>query len=107
MLTVHLAYELRGTMIKVNSANSGFTNTDLSRNTGTQPVEVGAIEATRLYLWGECGMEVPIKIPWVRSRVIRIRHPRGSGPRPQVLARTCSHATWSGPVIIHAVALVA
>ena len=29
MLTVHLAYELRGTKIKVNSANPGYTKTDL------------------------------------------------------------------------------
>jgi NAD(P)-dependent dehydrogenase (short-subunit alcohol dehydrogenase family) len=50
MLTVHLAYELRGTGIKVNSANPGYTKTDLNDNKGTQPVEVGAIEATRLAL---------------------------------------------------------
>ena len=40
MLTVHLAYELQNTKIKVNSANPGFTKTDLNDNTGTQPVEV-------------------------------------------------------------------
>jgi NAD(P)-dependent dehydrogenase (short-subunit alcohol dehydrogenase family) len=50
MLTVHLAYELRGTKIKVNSANPGYTKTDLNDNQGPQPVEVGAIEATRLAL---------------------------------------------------------
>jgi NAD(P)-dependent dehydrogenase (short-subunit alcohol dehydrogenase family) len=50
MLTIHLAYELRGTKIKVNSANPGYTKTDLNDNKGTQPVEVGAIEATRLAL---------------------------------------------------------
>src|SRR5580658_4014262 len=55
MLTVHLAYELRETNIKVNSANPGFTKTDLNNNTGTQPVEVGAIEATRLALLGDDG----------------------------------------------------
>ena len=48
MLTIHLAYELRGTKIKVNSANPGYTKTDLNDNQGTQPIEVGAIEATRL-----------------------------------------------------------
>jgi len=48
MLTVHLAYELRDTNIKVNSANPGFTKTDLNDNRGIQPVEVGAIAATRL-----------------------------------------------------------
>lgn len=50
MLTVHLAYELRDTNIKVNSANPGYTKTDLNNNQGTQPVEIGAIEATRLAL---------------------------------------------------------
>lgn len=50
MLTVQLAWELRGTNIKVNSANPGFTKTDLNSNTGTQPIEVGAIAATRLAL---------------------------------------------------------
>jgi NAD(P)-dependent dehydrogenase (short-subunit alcohol dehydrogenase family) len=55
MLTVHLAYELRETKIKVNSANPGYTKTDLNNNTGTQPVEVGAIEATRLALLADDG----------------------------------------------------
>lgn len=55
MLTVHLAYELRDTKIKVNSANPGYTKTDLNNNQGTQPVEVGAIEATRLALLDENG----------------------------------------------------
>lgn len=55
MLTVQLAYEVRETKIKVNSANPGFTKTDLNNNQGTQPVEVGAMEATRLALLGEDG----------------------------------------------------
>lgn len=55
MLTVHLAYELRGTKIKVNSANPGYTKTDLNDNKGVQPVEVGAIEATRLALLDDNG----------------------------------------------------
>ncbi len=55
MLTVHLAYELRDTKIKINSANPGFTKTDLNDNRGTQPVEVGAIEATRLALLDDNG----------------------------------------------------
>jgi NAD(P)-dependent dehydrogenase (short-subunit alcohol dehydrogenase family) len=55
MLTVHLAYEVRGTAIKVNSANPGYTKTDLNNNTGTQPVEVGAMEATRLALLDDDG----------------------------------------------------
>jgi NAD(P)-dependent dehydrogenase (short-subunit alcohol dehydrogenase family) len=40
MLTVHLACELRDTKIKVNSANPGFTKTDLTDNKGIQPIEV-------------------------------------------------------------------
>jgi len=55
MLTVHLAYELRGTRIKVNSADPGYTKTDLNDNQGPQPVEVGAIEATRLALLDDSG----------------------------------------------------
>lgn len=55
MLTVHLAYELRDTKIKVNSANPGYTKTDLNDNRGNQPVEVGAIEATRLALLDDNG----------------------------------------------------
>jgi NAD(P)-dependent dehydrogenase (short-subunit alcohol dehydrogenase family) len=55
MLTVHLAYELRGTKIKVNSADPGYTKTDLNDNRGTQPVEVGAMEATRLALLDDNG----------------------------------------------------
>jgi len=55
MLTVHLAYELRETGIKVNSANPGYTKTDLNHQQGTQPVEVGAIAATRLALLEEDG----------------------------------------------------
>ena len=55
MLTIQLAYELRDTKIKVNSANPGFTMTDLNDNRGTQPVEVGAMEPTRLALLDDYG----------------------------------------------------
>ncbi len=55
MLTVHLAFEVRETKIKVNSANPGYTKTDLNDNQGAQPVEVGAIEATRLALLDDDG----------------------------------------------------
>jgi NAD(P)-dependent dehydrogenase (short-subunit alcohol dehydrogenase family) len=55
MLTVHLAWELRDTAIKVNSAEPGYTKTDLNNNQGTQPVEVGAIAATRLALLDDAG----------------------------------------------------
>jgi NAD(P)-dependent dehydrogenase (short-subunit alcohol dehydrogenase family) len=50
MLTVQLAFELRDTPIKVNSADPGYTATDLNDNRGTQTVEEGAAEAVRLAL---------------------------------------------------------
>jgi NAD(P)-dependent dehydrogenase (short-subunit alcohol dehydrogenase family) len=55
MLTVHLAYELQGTSIKVNSANPGFTKTDLNNNTGVETVQDGALAATRLALLDDAG----------------------------------------------------
>lgn len=48
MLTVQLAYELRDTPIKVNSANPGYTATDMNGHQGNQTVEEGAAEAVRL-----------------------------------------------------------
>ena len=50
MLTVQLAYELRETAIKVNSADPGFTATDLNGHQGHQTVEEGAAEPVRLAL---------------------------------------------------------
>jgi NAD(P)-dependent dehydrogenase (short-subunit alcohol dehydrogenase family) len=50
MLTVQLAYELRDTPIKVNSADPGYTATDLNGNRGTQTVPEGAAETIRLAL---------------------------------------------------------
>ena len=50
MLTVQLAWELRDTAIKVNSADPGYTATDLNQHRGTQTVEQGAAEAVRLAL---------------------------------------------------------
>jgi NAD(P)-dependent dehydrogenase (short-subunit alcohol dehydrogenase family) len=55
MLTVQLAYELRDTKIKVNSANPGFTATDLNGHRGYQTVAEGAMEALRLALLDENG----------------------------------------------------
>jgi hypothetical protein len=39
----------------VNSADPGYTKTDLNDNQGPQPVEVGAIAATRLALLDDDG----------------------------------------------------
>lgn len=50
MLTVQLAYELRKTAIKVNSANPGYTATDLNGFAGTDTPAQGAAEAIRLAL---------------------------------------------------------
>jgi NAD(P)-dependent dehydrogenase (short-subunit alcohol dehydrogenase family) len=50
MLTVQLAFELRDTRIKVNSADPGFTATDLNQHRGYQTAEQGASEAVRLAL---------------------------------------------------------
>ena len=50
MFTVQLAYELRETAIKVNSADPGFTATDLNGHRGTQTLEEGAAEPVRLAL---------------------------------------------------------
>jgi len=50
MLTVQLAYELRDTAIKVNSASPGYTATDLNGFAGTDTPEQGAAEAIRLAL---------------------------------------------------------
>jgi NAD(P)-dependent dehydrogenase (short-subunit alcohol dehydrogenase family) len=50
MLTVQLAFELKDTPIKVNSADPGYTATDLNDRRGTQTVEEGAAEAVRLAL---------------------------------------------------------
>jgi NAD(P)-dependent dehydrogenase (short-subunit alcohol dehydrogenase family) len=48
MLTVILANELKGTAIKVNAADPGYTATDLNGNRGTQTVEVGTEAIVRL-----------------------------------------------------------
>ncbi|SEN28633.1 short chain dehydrogenase [Paenibacillus sophorae] len=41
-LTVHFAYELKDTPVKVNSADPGFTATDLNGFQGTRTVEQAA-----------------------------------------------------------------
>ena len=48
MATAGLAYELRDTGIKVNSADPGYTATDLNGNSGPQTVEEGAEAILRL-----------------------------------------------------------
>jgi NAD(P)-dependent dehydrogenase (short-subunit alcohol dehydrogenase family) len=55
MLTVQLAAELRDTSMKVNSADPGFTATDLNDHRGTQTIPQGASEAIRLALLPDDG----------------------------------------------------
>ena len=55
MLTVQLAHELRGTAIKVNAADPGFTATDLNGHRGHQTVEEGARASVRLALLPDDG----------------------------------------------------
>ena len=55
MLTVHLAYELRDTPIKVNAADPGYTATDLNHNSGPQTISEGAEETIRLALLPDDG----------------------------------------------------
>lgn len=55
MLTVQLAYLLRDTTIKVNSADPGYTATDLNGHRGTQTIPEGAAEAIRLALLPDDG----------------------------------------------------
>ena len=47
-VTVHFAYELKDTPIKVNAADPGFTATDLNGHSGYRTVEQGATAAVRL-----------------------------------------------------------
>jgi NAD(P)-dependent dehydrogenase (short-subunit alcohol dehydrogenase family) len=55
MFTVQLAYELRDTAIKVNSADPGYTATDLNGHRGTQTVEEAVVEPLRLALIDDNG----------------------------------------------------
>lgn len=48
MFTVDLAYDLRETTIKVNSACPGYTATDLNNHSGHQTLEEGAVAIVRL-----------------------------------------------------------
>ncbi|HUE42784.1 MAG TPA: SDR family oxidoreductase [Candidatus Sulfotelmatobacter sp.] len=69
MMTVQLAYELRDTTIKVNSANPGYTATDLNNHQGPQTIEEGSAETVRLALIGDEGpsgqfLETGGQIPW-------------------------------------------
>lgn len=53
--TVILAHELKDANIKVNSADPGYTATDLNGNQGTKTVEQGASVITELAMLGADG----------------------------------------------------
>jgi NAD(P)-dependent dehydrogenase (short-subunit alcohol dehydrogenase family) len=55
MFTVQLAYELRDTGVKVNSADPGYTATDLNGHRGTQTIAEGSAETVRLALLPDDG----------------------------------------------------
>jgi NAD(P)-dependent dehydrogenase (short-subunit alcohol dehydrogenase family) len=55
MMTVQFANELKTTGIKVNSANPGFTATDMNQHRGTKTVEQGAATPVRLALLPDDG----------------------------------------------------
>jgi NAD(P)-dependent dehydrogenase (short-subunit alcohol dehydrogenase family) len=55
MLTVQLAAELRDSGIKVNSADPGYTATDLNGHRGRQTIPEGAAVAIRLALLPDDG----------------------------------------------------
>lgn len=54
-VTVQFANELRGTGIKVNSADPGYTHTDMTLNQGGKPVARGAAVIVRLATLDEAG----------------------------------------------------
>jgi NAD(P)-dependent dehydrogenase (short-subunit alcohol dehydrogenase family) len=55
MITIQLANELKNVGIKVNSANPGFTATDMNQRRGTRTVEQGAATPVRLALLPDDG----------------------------------------------------
>jgi NAD(P)-dependent dehydrogenase (short-subunit alcohol dehydrogenase family) len=55
MITIHFAKELEDAGIKVNSANPGFTATDMNQHRGTKTVEQGAATPVRLAMLPDDG----------------------------------------------------
>jgi len=53
--TIHLAYELRGTPIKVNAVHPGYVQTDMNGGQGEIDVPTGAKSAVGMALLGEDG----------------------------------------------------
>jgi len=55
MVTIHFANLLKDSGIKVNSANPGFTATDMNQHRGTKTVEQGAATPVRMALLADDG----------------------------------------------------
>jgi hypothetical protein len=73
MLTVQLAYLLRDTSIKVNSADPGYTATDLNGHRGAQTVPEGTAEVIRLALLSDDGPTAMYSntqgiVPWLTHK---------------------------------------
>ena len=67
--TVHLAYELRDTPIKVNAVHPGYTKTDMNNGAGDLEIPVGAKTSVNMALLDEDGptgqyMHMGSQIPW-------------------------------------------
>ena len=56
MLTIHFAKELKSAGIKVNSANPGYTATDMNQHRGPRTVDQGAATPVRLALLPDDGL---------------------------------------------------
>ncbi|MGC1067777.1 SDR family oxidoreductase [Pantoea agglomerans] len=53
--TIHLAYELRETLIKVNAVHPGYTVTDMNEGAGDLDVSAGALTSVRMALLDNSG----------------------------------------------------
>lgn len=67
--TMHLAWELRGTSIKINAADPGYVRTEMSGGVGDLEVSEGARTSVRLALIGEEGpsggfFHADHRLPW-------------------------------------------
>ena len=67
--TVHLAFELRDTPIKVNAVHPGYTKTDLNSGDGELDVQTGAKTSVRMALLGSDGpsgsyFHMDETVPW-------------------------------------------
>ncbi len=67
--TIHLAYELRDTPIKVNAVHPGYTKTDMNDGDGDQEVTAGAATSVRMALLDADGptgayIHMARTVPW-------------------------------------------